>query len=165
MESLDLTDFESYKAYFQQVCTENKLLGANQFLFGDVEVGQSDAASWKGKKLWAWPSQRGRMSDQDNYLLTREASVWVGGPSGSERFDDEDAFYAASEKLMKQILSKLIKDIEEAIISTPFTSYTLQRADMDLGGTRMIGCELLLTWHDPEGFEYKEDEWVTEEDE
>lgn len=159
MNSLQLTDFASYKEYWRTLCEENKQLGPGQYLFGDVDVAQSDAAEWKGKKLWAWPSTRGRMQGSDNHILDREGTIWIGGVSASEKFDDEDAYYAACEKLMKQILSRLIYDLENAFVATVFTSYQVQRADMKFSGTDFIGCELIFTFQDPDDFEYLPEEW------
>jgi hypothetical protein len=157
----DLSDFENYKAYFQQLATEHLDIGANNFLFGDVEVGQNEAREWQGKKLWAWPSQRGRMSDSnaDNYLLNREGSVWLGGPAQAETFADTDTYYNDCEKLAKQIVARIIKDKQDAKLSTSFSSITIQRADMKLGATDFVGCEILITWVDPTGFEYDETKW------
>ncbi len=63
----DLTDSDSYYDYFLDICTRNKKLGASQFLFGDIEVGQNDAAVWKGKKLWA-----DFQPNTDHALMARE---------------------------------------------------------------------------------------------
>jgi hypothetical protein len=159
MDSLRLTDFASYKEYFRLICEGNKQLGPGQYLFGDVEIAQSDAAQWQGKKLWAWPSQRGRMQGMDNYILDREGTIWVGGAPASEKSDDVDAYYVECEKLMKQIISKMIRDLEEAEIAVVFTTFTVQRADMELSGTDFIGCEMIFTFQDPDDFEYLPDEW------
>lgn len=156
----NLSDAASYKAYFLAIATSNKLLGANQYLYGDIEIGQTDAADWHGKKLWAWPAQRARGAGQnDNYFLTRDGTIWIGGPCVSEKFSDEDDFYFACEAIMKQILSKLIKDFTDAGMSTNFRGYTLQRSDMQISATKFIGCELLFSFDDPDDFEFDENDW------
>lgn len=157
----DLTDYLSYKAYWQQIASTNKLIGNANYLFGEVEVGQNEASEWKGKKLWAWPSVRGRGSDPgDNLSLTREGSIWVGGPCDSDKFADEDTYYAACEAIMKQILSKLNKDQADQLLATQFNAYVMQRSDMDLSGTKFIGCELTFTYSDYDGFEYDPNDWI-----
>lgn len=164
--TFDLTDCASYKAYFAKLAKESKLLGESQYLFGDVEVGQSEASEWKGKKLWAWPSERARMQDQlsDNLYLTREGSIWIGG-GAPEKFADRDTYYQECEAIVKKLLSKINFDRSESLLSTNFSSYTMQRADMMLGGSPFIGCELILNWDDPDGFEYDEDDWNLPEEE
>lgn len=158
--NFNLSDHTSYKAYFLAIATSNKQLGANQFLFGDVQVGQSEAADWKGKKLWAWPSVRAPFGGEyDNLFLRREGSIWLGGPCDSEKFADEDAWYQACENVMKQVVSKIIYDRQQDVISTNFNSYTLQRSDMTLSGTNFIGCELLFNWDDPTDLDYDANDW------
>ena len=155
----DLSNFAQFKAYFTLLATQNK--SVDGFLFGDVEVGQNEARDWTGKKLWAWPPNRGRMLDarSDNYLLNRDGSIWIGGHSGSDKFEDEDAFYNSCEVIMKQVVAKMIVDRMEAKLSTDFNGHTIQRADLQISATKFIGCEYVFTWHDPTGFEYNEDDW------
>jgi hypothetical protein len=160
MIDFDLTDFLAYKAYWQKIAKEHKLIGEANYIHGELEVGQSEASDWKGKKLWAWPAARGRGNDPgDNLSLTREGSIWVGGVSDSEKYADEDTFYASCELIMKQILSKINKDQADQLLATQFNSHVVQRSDMDLSGTRFIGCELVFTYMDFDGFEYNEDHW------
>ncbi len=158
----DLTDPDSYQEYFLDICTRNKKLGENQFLFGDIEVGQNEASVWKGKKMWVWPTMRGKLTDFDNYFLKRDGSVWIGGAPKSKKFSDEQDCYNESEAIAKQVLSKMIKDKTQDKITTDFTSYILQRSDMMLGATKFIGCEIVFTWNDPGGLEYSDDDWTEE---
>jgi hypothetical protein len=128
-------------------------------LFGDIEIPQSEAQSWSGKKLWAWPSTRGRLEAFDNYNLVREGTIWIGGPASSELHDSEDEFYSECERLIKQVVSRMIKDFEDAESAVLFSASTIQRADLDLSGTKFIGCEFIFNFHDPEGFDFHVDDW------
>lgn len=157
----DLSDLSKYKAYFALIASQHKSLGADKFIFGDVEVGQSEAAEWSGKKLWALPADKSRLQDQlsDNLILAREATIWVGGSSASEKFEDEDAFYVECETIIKQIISRMMVDKYEGKLSTPFANASIQRADMMISSTHFIGCEFVFTILDPTGFEYSEGDW------
>jgi hypothetical protein len=156
----DLTDAKKYKAYFKLVTEKNKLLGLNKFMYGEIEIGQQEAASWKGRRLWAWPATRSRGSSQtDNYYLNREGTIWIGGASPSEKNDDKDEWYFECERIAKQILSRMFSDFAEAKLATSFSSYTLTRQDMTIGATTFIGCELVFTFADPDGLEYNADDW------
>ena len=156
----DLTDYASYKAYFLKLATENKLLGATQFLFGDVEVGQSEASEWKNKKLWAWPAESGRMEGEisDNFHLNREGSLWLGGPA-PDKFADRDTYYNECEVIMKQLITRIIDDRQNDLLATEFINSQLKRQDMMLSATPYIGCEFTFTFRDFSGFIYDEDEW------
>lgn len=159
----DLSDAKSYKEYFRSIAAKNKLLAAESaspFLYGDIEIGQSEAAIWKGRKLWAWPANQARGSGQnDNYFLSREGTIWIGGPCNSEKFEDEDEYYFATERIMKQVLSRIIMDFSESRLAPGFLTSAIQRSDMNISATKFIGCELTFTFADPDGFEYNEDEW------
>lgn len=164
MIDFNLTDYLAYKAYWQKIAKENKLIGETNYLHGEVEVGQTEAGEWKGKKLWAWPSDRARGNDPgDNLLLMREGTIWIGGSSSSDKFADEDTYYASCETIMKQVLSKINKDVADQLLATQFNSHILERADMMLGSTKFIGCRLTFTFMDTDGFEYNEDDWDLEE--
>jgi len=154
----DLSDAASYEAYFLAIA--NKRVGENQYLYGDIEIGIEDSADWKGKKLWAWPTVRARgAGENDNYYLTREGTIWLGGPCTSEKHADEHTWYFDCEAEMKKILSKLIFDFTESKLSTRVSGYTLQRSDMTIGSTKFIGCELIFTFDDPDNLEYDETDW------
>lgn len=156
----NLSDAAKYKTYFQALATQNKLLGATKYLYGDLEIGQSDAADWVGKKLWAWPATRARgSSEHDNNYFTREGTIWIGGPCTSELFAEEDTFYFECESLMKQIVSRILRDLTESVLSTRLSTYTMQRSDMTIGATKFIGCELLFSFDDPDDLEYDENDW------
>jgi hypothetical protein len=156
----NLSNFENYKTYFETVATESVHIAG--FMFGDTEIGQKEAASWEGLKLWAWPANKGRITDQlsDNYILGREASLWIGGPCSSELHADEDAYYNNCEVIAKKVISRMIKDKYEGLLSISFSGVQIQRADMYPSSTKMIGCEIIFTIHDPDGFEYNEDDWA-----
>src|SRR5690606_17413600 len=98
----------------------------------------------------------------DNLHLYREGSVWFGGSPASEKFDDEDAFYAHCEAVMKQVITFMQKDYAEARLATDLAGATLQRSDMLLRGTKFIGCELLFSFIDNSSFEFNEDQWNEE---
>lgn len=156
--AFNLTDAESYKAYFAAVAASNKLV--DNYLHGQIEVAQEEASVWQGTYLWAWPAERANGSGQnDNYFFTREGTIWIGGPCASELHADQDTFYFNMEKIAKQVVSKLIRDFTQAGIVTNFLSYKLQRADMKLSATDMIGCELTFTFADPDDLEYNENDW------
>lgn len=163
--NFDLSDFAKYKTYFAKVAEESKHVSG--FIFGDQEVGQKETDSWKGLKLWAWPPDRSRMNDllSDNFTLNRDASIWIGGPCASELHADEDTFYQNCEAVMKKVVSRMIKDKHEGILSVIFAGNTLQRADMRIGATKFIGCEYIFVITDPDGFEYNEDDWIEPEPE
>jgi hypothetical protein len=155
-----LSDFAKYKAYFEQVAQESVHLAG--FLFGDTEIGQQEAADWEGLKLWAWPADRSRLTDNfsDNYILGREATIWIGGPCNSEVHADEDAFYQNCETVMKKVISRLVKDKYDGLLSISFSGNQLNRTTMRLGSTKFIGCEYIFTIHDPDGFEYNDADWT-----
>jgi hypothetical protein len=154
-----LTDIENYKTYFEALADSSVHLDG--FLFGDVKVGQNDAHSWQGLKLWAWPADRSRLNDLrfDNYYLGREATIWIGGPCSSEKWEDEDTFYKNVENIMKKVVSKLIYDKQNADLAIDFNGGQINRADMKLSSTNLIGCEYIFTILDPDGFEYNEADW------
>ena len=163
-----LSDFEKYKAYFQALATtmaSKGSLGAPggaPFLFGDIEIGQEEAASWQGMKLWAWPPTKGRLRDpgSDNFIFGREAEIWIGGPATSEEHAAEDAFYQNCETLVKKLVAKMVMDRRNCLIAVDFNNTTFERADVHVGSTRLIGCRYLFTIQDPDGFEYDEDDWT-----
>jgi hypothetical protein len=159
--NFQLSDFKKYKEYFEKVATESKHVDG--FLFGDVDIGQEEAGSWQGKKLWAWPADRSKLQDQhsDNFFLGREGSIWVGGPCNSELHSDQDEFYNQCEVIMKKVISRLIKDKIECSIDINLTG-SVKRADTKLSSTAFIGCEYTFTITDPDGFAYSEDDWEAE---
>lgn len=153
-----LSDFIKYKTYFNTLATQCKSIDG--FLFGDIEIGQSDSGSWQGLKLWAWPADRSKLqASNDNYLANREGEIWIGGPCTGELHADKDLFYQQCERVMKTMISRLIKDISENVISIDMHGHSLERADMDLSGTEFVGCKLQFKIVDPEGFEFIEDDW------
>lgn len=155
----DLSDAESYKLYWETIATKNKLLGADKYLYGDMEIGQHEAARWKGRKLWAWPATRLRGSlPPDNYFFNREGTVWIGGPSPA-KFEEQDTYYFECEKLAKQVLSKVLADYTDAKLAINFITVVLDRSDMIIGATKFIGCEIMFTFSDPNDLEYDENDW------
>jgi hypothetical protein len=154
-----LSDFEKYKAYFQDLATKNKSVAG--FLFGDIEIAQEEAGSWEGLKLWAWPATRGRIGDagSDNFIFGREGSIMICGPCASELHAEEDSFYQLCESIMKQVVSKMIHDRRNNLISVTFHGNTFDRVETFAGSTKLIGCEYVFTIDDPDGFQFNENDW------
>lgn len=154
-----LSDIANYKAYFAQLASQS--VHIDGYIFGDVEVGQKEADSWTGLKLWAWPADRSRLNDtlSDNYILGREATIWIGGPCASDKYADEDTFYAEVEAIMKKVIGRLTVDQYQGNLGIQFNGNQINRADMSFSSTKLIGCEYIFTILDPDGFEYNEADW------
>src|SRR5687768_14489982 len=101
----DLTDFESYKTYFEGLANAHTLIDG--FMFGDQEVQNNEVRAWRGKKLWLWPYGIVRIEDalSDNYLKRKEGSLFVGGVAPSAKYDDENAWVQACEQICESIVS------------------------------------------------------------
>jgi len=161
-QPLNLSDYASYKQYFAKLAREHKELGEDNYLFGDEAVGQSESADWVGKKLWAWPADQGKLQDQrsDSLLFVKEGSLWIGGNPSSGAYNDVDAYYASCERVGKQILSRMVRDKGDGLISCDFSSGSVRRSDMHLGSTLFVGCEVSFSFYDPTGFEYDLNQWI-----
>lgn len=154
-----LSDFETYRDYFQDLATRSKDLNG-AFIHGDIELVQEEVGSWEGIKLWAWPAVKGRLRDanSDNYLLNREGMIWIGGPA-PEGHAQQDAYYYNCELIMKKIVAKMMQDKRDALIEVEFDNNAFDRAETYAGSTLLTGCQYTFTIIDPNGFEYNQDDW------
>jgi hypothetical protein len=160
----DLTDFDSYKEYFELISEEH--LQIDGFAYGDQDVQNNEIRTWKGKRLWLWPYGPVRIEDNrsDNYLQRKEGSLFIGGAAPSAKYEDEDVFLNDCEAIVKSLISRILKDLYEQKIVTRLNGYSFERVVLT-GSTRMIGCELKFFFYDPSGFEYDESQWLQPEPE
>lgn len=158
----DLSDLATYKQYFKTIAESNNLLlqeGTDQYLYGDIEIGINEAASWKGKKLWAMPAHRARgAGENDNYYFRREGTIWVGGPA-PDKFEEQDTYYEACQTIIKQIISKMIADFTNSKLSFHLNTSTIERTLLTLSATHIVGCEFTFFFDDPDDIEFNQEQW------
>lgn len=156
----DLTDIDSFKAYFSGIA--DNLIALEGFIFGDDQVALNSAKSWKGIRLWLDPNPSASVQDNlsDNFLQQRQGALWIGGPVIGNSFESRDNLYKQSEAIVKDVISKMLKDKSEFVLLTGFSSYKFGRADYELGSSKMVGCRLEFTYTDPSGFAYDESKWT-----
>lgn len=158
----DLTDFQSYQDYFKAIAEAHINLGAGTFLFGDDDVAVNEGKVWKGKKLWLEPYQPVTITDQrsDNYLQEKKGSLWVGGPTTSNKFQARFDMFKDCEIIVKDIIAKMLKDRSEELLITQLTSYKFGMGEFTFSASNMPGCRFDFMFVDPTGFEYDEDKWT-----
>lgn len=158
----DLTDFTSYKRYFETIAQQHVQI--DDFKYGDQEVQNNEVRQWGGKRLWLWPYGMVRVEDNlsDNYLQRKEGVLFVGG-SAPKKFDDEDEFVASCEGICKDIISRMIKDRADQILVTRINGYSYEKVVIQQS-TRIVGCELRFNFTDPNGFTYDPLKWDTDGD-
>jgi len=157
----DLTDFQSYQDYFKAIAESHISLGAGTYLFGDDDVATNEGKVWKGKKLWLEPYQPATIQDQlsDNYLQEKKGSLWIGGAPASQKFQARFDFFKECEIIVKDVISKMLKDRSEELLITRLTSYRFGMGEFNFSATNMVGCRLDFSFLDPSGFPYDVDKW------
>lgn len=153
----DLTDIASYKSYWENLASDHKLI--TSFTYGDQDVQNAEAITWEGTKLWLWPYGPVRVVDNlgDNYMQQKEGSVFVGGPE-PEAYEDQDTRFNQCETIVKQLISRMLRDRAAGTLITRVNNWTFERSEIDLS-TKMIGYQLRFFFDDPTGFEYNENDW------
>lgn len=156
---INLNDFDSYKAYFETIATEHTDLDG--FLFGDSEVQVNEGKSWNGRMLLLEPWLPATIEDQksDNYLQRKQGSLFIGGVAVSEAFTDEYNYFRDCEVVAKDIISRMLKEVNEGTIITSITTWKIGMGELILGATKITGCRLDFFFLDPSGFPYNAAKW------
>jgi hypothetical protein len=157
--AFDLTNVDSYKAYFTAIANKHKQI--ESFSYGDQDVVNSEIRSWKGRKLWLWPydSITVEENSNDNYLDKVPGSFFIGGAAGSTKFAVENDYIRDCEQIVKDIRNKMLQDMANQIILTRLNGWSRQPVELVAGATKLIGYELKFFFHDSTGFEYDETKW------
>lgn len=157
--AFNLTNYDSYKTYFMGLASSHKSIDG--FLYGDRDIAANEGRSWEGLKLWLWPYESVRVQDDrsDNYLKRKQGTLWVGGAAHSASFEDEQNYFRNCEMIVEDIISRILKDANEFLLVTRIQEYSYQQADLLIGSTNYIGCELRFFYLDPTGFIYDNDRW------
>lgn len=154
----DLTDMESCKQYFGLLATQHKQLSG--FAYGDQDVQNNEVRSWKGRRLWLWPYGAARIEDNlsDNYLQLKEGSLFVGGVPPSGKFADEEAYQEENEGIVKDLISRILRDRANGLLVTRLNGYAFEKVTIQQS-SRILGVELRFSFYDATGFEYDETQW------
>lgn len=158
----DLADYQSYQDYFSLLATQHKQIDCPEpFLFGDTDVQSNEVKNWKGKKLWLWPYGVVRISDNtsDNYLRRKEGVLFVGGAVESKKFVNEHAHFKICEKIVADIISRMLFDRSENKLVTKLDGWSYQQSELITGSSKLIGCEFRFWFYEPGGFEYNVTQW------
>ncbi len=156
---LNLTNEDSYKSYFEAIATQHVSL--TQFKFGDEDVIRTAAKTGlQEKTLWADRHQPTEIRDErfDNFLGERQATIMVMSPD-KEKHADQQALYNTCEAIVTDIISRILKDFNDGLLSTQFSRYKYGEGEIELGSTRYRGCRLDLFWEAPVELEYAELNW------
>lgn len=157
---MNLTNFDEAKQYFQDLAGSHVDIAS--FHYGDQEILQSASRSnLKLPVLWLEPYQPVVVQDNfsDNHLGLVTTTVAIYTKSESEKYEDVDDAYSKCEAIIKDIISKLIKDYNEGEIVISLNGFKYGQAEDLMGATRLIGCRLDISYYRPERFVYDENKW------
>lgn len=164
---INLSNYQSYQTYFKAIAEDHKDLdAAKPYLHGDDDVASNESRTWSGKKLWLEPPQTGQVLDNphaDNLLLQRPCRFVIAGAAGSSKFQDEYDFFKVCEGIVIDVIGKIRKDYTEGKVVFDFASIRLGMVELQLGSTKLIGCQMDFTYKDPSGFPYTGSKWKSED--
>lgn len=153
-----LTDQTAYRTYFQGIATAH--VEIDGFLYGDMDVQHNEIRTWKGTKLWLEEPNRIKPigPNIDNLLKEKRCSLWIGGVPPSAKYSDVHAYYLACEKIVEDIIARVLRDRQNQDLVTEVQSYEYGRADYNLS-TEMVGCRWDFSYMDPTGYAYNTLKW------
>ena len=153
-----LTDNDAYENYFRALATQHKEIDG--FLYGDEDVQLNATRAWKGIKLWLEEPNRARPvgPNTDNLLKDKRCSLWVGGSPPSSKYADVQAYYNKCEKIVEDIIARVLRDRQNQDLVSEITSYEYGMARYTLS-TELVGCRWDFSYLDPTGYPYKEENW------
>jgi len=157
---LQLTDFNSYKAYFEGLAVSH--VDIKESVFGDTEVLLNKVkAGFQTPFIFIERYKPPIILDQnsDNYLSSKIFSVVVYTTPSSEKFSDQDAAYSTCESIALDLISKLLKDYNEGLIVCSFKNFKYGEVEPPMGGNKYVGCRLELNYSNPEGLAYNPAKW------
>lgn len=168
MAKLKLTNLASFKAYFSRLASEH--VDIEGFKWGDKDVVKNDNRSSITRSfLWAVPYEQSRYADgfSDNVMKTKPGVLSFMKVRESERFVDEESDFEFCESVMEQIMARIIKDKQGAMVGsdwemlvTNISSAVGAPVEITLGSTRYIGWELKIDFMDNTGIAYNSNKWT-----
>lgn len=157
---LNLTDEQSYKNYFQTVATSH--VDITGYKFGDEEeLAVSAKTGLSSIVLWADRHRPVELMDNrsDNYLGNRTATIMIMGVD-PELHADQQALYTQCEGIVRDIMSKLLRDYNAGDLACQFSKFKFGEGEVELGSTRYRGCRLDITWLSPIDLSYNNNKWI-----
>lgn len=158
---LSLTNISSLKAYFYQIATTHRDI--DQMVFGEEEVIRTtNRTAAKPRQLWVEEYEEFDFMDElaDNVLLKKTFRITYMKVPASQKFDDIQSGKDDCEKVIKDIIAKLMVDKAAGLLVTTIASWKGKVGLWDIGGTRYCGCQLSIeimdnTWlvYDPSTFD------------
>lgn len=158
----DLSDYASYKTYFQSIAASHKTL--RSFVFNDDENVINDLRSGNAGKppiLWL-EAYQARLDDDraDNFLgMKSGALVCLDLPyrsSSDNRTDDQ--VEADCEQIIIDIMSRMLKDWNTGNINVRFSGFTWSTIDPAFVDG-FVGIRLEFNYHNTIDFTYNPEKW------
>ncbi|HTF21007.1 MAG TPA: hypothetical protein VK658_23190 [Chryseolinea sp.] len=164
--TIRLTNLAAYRDYFSAIATSHVDIAG--FKWGEKEVVMNDNRHATPNFLWAMPYDRVRYTDRssDNVHKIKTARVAYMCVAASDKFEDEDAAFEASELIIEEILAKILVDKRGAevagdwqMIITDIASWSTGPIEKAIGSTKYIGWELSINFQDPTSLLYNASKW------
>jgi len=158
---IDLTNFDEYVSYFSGLAASHT--DVSSFFIGEMEHFQNEIKSnLQPRVLWLEPYQPVTVQDaiSDNHLGQVNCSMVVYGVAESEAFADSRTEYKNCEAVVKDIMSRMLKDYNEGIIMLrSLQGWTYGQAEDIVGSTRLVGCRFDWNYMRPERLAYNVAKW------
>lgn len=162
---LQLTNLPAFKAYFEAIAIgPTHHVDIDGFKFGDRDVAIRNAKSgMEPRVLWLEWYKPFNIEDElaDNILRRKRARLAYMKTATSELESDEATAYDECEKVMEQILAKMLADKREVKIVTTLSSYQLGPFETELGATKYIGCAMDFEFKDNSPLVVDPTKWTT----
>lgn len=163
--SLRLTTYEDYIAYFQALAGSHNDIAS--FFTGDMDRFMNEIKSnLTLRVLWLEPYQPVRILDNlsDNHMGQVNCSMVVYGQAASEKFADRRTEYSNCEVIVKDIMSRMLRDYNndydsDFLMMQGLQGFAYGEAESIYGSTRLVGCRLDFNYLRPERLVYNSGKW------
>lgn len=155
-----LANFTEYHDYWQAIATSH--VDITDFKFGDREVVQCAARSGLGQTvLYAENYDPVSILDSlsDNHTGNLNGVIYLIKKS-PEAWADQRTVIAECEQIVKDILGKILKDFNDAVLQAELRRFRYGEVDLQLGSTQMLGIRLDVSFMRPERLLYNEAKWL-----
>jgi hypothetical protein len=167
MTVINLTDLASFKAYFQNIAAQHQeILGFKWG--GKIVLKTATKSNLVNKFLFAQPYDSARYAgaDVDNLKKVKTARIGFFQTSASEKFDDEQAAYEFCEKIIEDVVSRILNDKAGQLVGEDWQmiianiqSMKAEPVKLTLGSTKFIGCDLVVDILDNANLEFDASIW------